>query len=38
MTTNRTTDKKGTGKYAKVNGLNLYYEVSAKPMEELWQN
>src|SRR5882672_3380190 len=27
MTTNQTTDKKGTGKYAKVNGLNLYYET-----------
>src|SRR5712691_680449 len=27
MTTSRTTDKKGTGKYAKVNGLNLYYET-----------
>src|SRR6267142_5086052 len=27
MTTNRTTDEKGTGKYAKVNGLNLYYET-----------
>lgn len=27
MTTSRTTDTKGTGQYAKVNGLNLYYET-----------
>src|SRR2546428_10125969 len=27
MTADRTTDTKGTGKYAKVNGLNLYYET-----------
>ncbi|TMC86300.1 MAG: alpha/beta hydrolase, partial [Chloroflexi bacterium] len=27
MTTDRTTDTKGTGKYAKVNGINLYYET-----------
>src|SRR2546428_10667053 len=27
MTTSRTTDTKSTGKYAKVNGLNLYYET-----------
>src|SRR3981189_3629904 len=27
MTTDWTTDTKGTGKYAKVNGLNLYYET-----------
>src|SRR5256714_5728305 len=27
MTTDSTTDTKGAGKYAKVNGLNLYYET-----------
>jgi pimeloyl-ACP methyl ester carboxylesterase len=27
MTTSRTTDTKGTGQYANVNGLNLYYET-----------
>src|SRR6202158_5015007 len=27
MTTSKTTDTKGTGQYAKVNGLNLYYET-----------
>src|SRR2546422_10090788 len=27
MTADRTTDTKGTGKYGKVNGLNLYYET-----------
>src|SRR5438105_12562830 len=27
MTTSRTTGTKATGKYAKVNGLNLYYET-----------
>jgi pimeloyl-ACP methyl ester carboxylesterase len=27
MTTDRKTDTKGTGKYAKVNGINLYYET-----------
>jgi pimeloyl-ACP methyl ester carboxylesterase len=27
MTTTRTTDTKGTGQYAEVNGLNLYYET-----------
>src|SRR5713101_298307 len=27
MTTSRTTDTKSTGQYAKVNGLNLYYET-----------
>ncbi|TMC87339.1 MAG: alpha/beta hydrolase, partial [Chloroflexi bacterium] len=29
-----TTDTKGTGKYAKVNGLNLYYEThgSGRPL------
>src|SRR5258706_14253165 len=27
MTTSRTTDRKGIGQYAKVNGLNLYYET-----------
>src|SRR5213595_1534843 len=27
MTTSRTTDTKGTGQYATVNGLNLYYET-----------
>jgi pimeloyl-ACP methyl ester carboxylesterase len=27
MTTSRTTDTKGTGQYASVNGLNLYYET-----------
>src|SRR2546430_9341483 len=27
MTTDSTTDTKGTGKYAEVNGLNLYYET-----------
>src|SRR5438270_13933618 len=27
MTTSRTTDTKTTGNYAKVNGLNLYYET-----------
>src|SRR5438270_7413608 len=27
MTTSRTTDAKATGNYAKVNGLNLYYET-----------
>ncbi|TMD76609.1 MAG: alpha/beta fold hydrolase, partial [Chloroflexi bacterium] len=27
MTTESTTDTKGAGKYAKVNGLNLYYET-----------
>src|SRR5256712_3545479 len=27
MTTSRTTDTKSTGKYAEVNGLNLYYET-----------
>ena len=27
MTTSRTTDTKATGQYAKVNGLNLYYET-----------
>jgi pimeloyl-ACP methyl ester carboxylesterase len=27
MTTSRTTDTKGTGQYAHVNGLNLYYET-----------
>ncbi len=26
MTTNRTTEAKGTGEYAEVNGMNLYYE------------
>src|SRR5207249_11480617 len=34
MTTESTTDTKGTGKYAKVNGLNLYYEThgSGRPL------
>ncbi|HEX2422681.1 MAG TPA: alpha/beta hydrolase [Actinomycetota bacterium] len=27
MTTNRTTEAKGTGRYAEVNGINLYYET-----------
>src|SRR5262249_29777438 len=27
MTTDRTTDRKGTGQYARVNGLNLYFET-----------
>ena len=27
MTTNRTTETKGTGAYAEVNGINLYYET-----------
>src|SRR6202049_2535986 len=27
MTASRTTDTKGIGQYAKVNGLNLYYET-----------
>src|SRR5438132_7869451 len=27
MTTDWTTDTKGTGKYAEVNGINLYYEI-----------
>ena len=27
MTTNRTTEAKGTGEYAEVNGINLYYET-----------
>src|SRR6266851_8625189 len=27
MTTSGTTDTKGTGQYAKINGLNLYYET-----------
>src|SRR5205809_707673 len=27
MTTDRTTETKGTGKYAEVNGINLYYEI-----------
>src|SRR5690348_17642369 len=27
MTTSTTTDKKGTGQYANINGLNLYYEI-----------
>jgi pimeloyl-ACP methyl ester carboxylesterase len=27
MTTNRTVDAKGTGQYANVNGINLYYEI-----------
>ncbi len=27
MTTDWTTDTKGIGKYAKVNGINLYYET-----------
>jgi pimeloyl-ACP methyl ester carboxylesterase len=27
MTTNRTTEAKGTGGYAEVNGINLYYET-----------
>src|SRR5690349_1732353 len=27
MTTSRTTETKGTGQYANVNGLNLYYEI-----------
>ena len=27
MTTNRTTDANGTGRYAEVNGINLYYET-----------
>src|SRR5438046_4573231 len=27
MTTDRTTATKGTGKYAEVNGINLYYEI-----------
>ena len=27
MTTNWTTDTKGTGEYAEVNGINLYYET-----------
>src|SRR6266849_8548464 len=27
MTTSRTTDTKSTGQYAKVNGLNLYFET-----------
>ena len=27
MTTDRTTDRKGTGQYARVNGLNLYFEA-----------
>src|ERR1700693_3622343 len=27
MTSSRTTDTKGIGQYAKVNGLNLYYET-----------
>src|SRR4030081_3479606 len=34
MTANSTTDTKETGKYAKVNGLNLYYEThgAGRPM------
>src|SRR2546429_4334707 len=34
MTTNSTTDTKATGKYAKVNGINLYYEThgSGRPL------
>src|SRR6266481_2261354 len=27
MITNRTVDAKGTGEYANVNGINLYYEI-----------
>src|SRR5207247_11022776 len=27
VTTNRTTEAKGTGEYAEVNGINLYYET-----------
>jgi pimeloyl-ACP methyl ester carboxylesterase len=27
VTTNRTTDENGTGRYAEVNGINLYYET-----------
>ena len=27
MTTDRTTDTKGAGKYADVKGINLYYET-----------
>ena len=27
MTMSRTTDMKGTGRYADINGLNLYYEI-----------
>src|SRR2546429_1126675 len=34
MTTDSTTDTKATGKYAKVNGVNLYYEThgSGRPL------
>src|SRR2546428_6207047 len=34
MTTDRTTDTKSTGKYANVNGINLYYEThgAGRPM------
>src|SRR5438309_1246546 len=34
MTTDWTTDTKGTGKYAEVNGINLYYEIhgSGRPL------
>src|SRR5437660_9259905 len=34
MTTDWTTDTKGTGKYAEVNGINLYYEThgSGRPL------
>ena len=34
MTTDWTTDTKGTGEYADVNGINLYYEAhgTGRPM------
>ncbi|HWO45126.1 MAG TPA: alpha/beta hydrolase, partial [Methylomirabilota bacterium] len=34
MSTDRTTHTKGTGQYAQVNGINLYYEThgSGRPL------
>src|SRR5258708_34148289 len=34
MSTDRTSDAKGTGQYAEVNGINLYYEIhgSGRPL------